>query len=439
MWVGIDDTDGPNSGCTTFALSEVIATAHSCGLDLIGEPRLVRLNPNIPFKTRGNAALAARFGRGYGGRRRQGGIGGTPIWSYARGASPSPAVRAEFLDRAWQTVRASSSLGTPGTDPAMVATDRPLDPATYREAVSRLIPLDVVERRLADAQATVRVVSSRQGLVGAVAAISWPARRVTWELIAYRLPDAVGRPRRIDPESVRRAQRSHPSLFLCHDARTRRLLVAPHTSCPILFGLRSTQREVLPPAMREVESETVDRWLIFRTNQGTGDHLVRRGIAELRPFDAARIAGIVAVPPETVRGGHVRFAIQDETLARLDCIAFEPTKTLPRVARSLCVGDRIEVWGGRALDPTFRLEGLRLVSARARRGPARAPLCPACGSAMRSLGATRGYRCRGCGCRVPPEGARWPLTSEFAPGTYHPTPSARRHLAPRGPEVLAGP
>jgi tRNA(Ile2)-agmatinylcytidine synthase len=436
MWIGLDDTDGPNAGCTTFALTEVIGAARTCGLDLIGEPRLVRLNPNIPFKTRGNAALAARFGRGYGPRRRQGWMRGEPIWSLARGAPPRPAAREEFLERAWRAVRASSSLGTPGTDPAMVAISRTLGPETYREAVSRLMPLDLVEGRLADAQATVRVDSARQGLVGAAAAVSWPARRVTWELIAYRDARRVGLPRRVVPASVQRAQRRYPALFLCHDGRTRRLLVAPHTQCPILFGLRSTQRDALPAAMGEVESEPVDRWLIFRTNQGTGDHLVRRSIPELRPFDAARIAGTVVETPQTGRGGHVRFVIEDSTHARLQCIAFEPTKTLPRVAGSLCVGDRIEVWGGRALDPTFRIEGLRLVSSRARRGPARAPSCPVCGSTMRSLGVARGYRCWGCHHRLPPEAARWPLGSAFAPGTYHPTPSARRHLAPRGPEVF---
>ncbi len=64
LYIGIDDTDSINGGCTTWLATEVIKELSE--FDLIGCPRLVRLNPNVPWKTRGNAAVALTLGKGLG-------------------------------------------------------------------------------------------------------------------------------------------------------------------------------------------------------------------------------------------------------------------------------------------------------------------------------------------------------------------------------------
>lgn len=433
--MGVDDTDSPRGGCTTFVLTELIDLARRSGLDLIGEPRLVRLNPNVPWKTRGNAALAARVGRGVGPRRRIGEIRSRPLWSFARSRPPRPDVVEAFRSAAWECVLGSSRAGEPGTDPALVIAPHRLPASLYWKAVREIVSVEEVRPVLAAAGAFWRSANSERGLVGAAAAVAWPGGHPTWEVTSYRAGERGGRPREVEPASVRAAARRHPSLFLSHDPRTRRLLVAPHTACPILFGLRGTRPAELLRARREVRSEAVDRWVLFRTNQGTGDHLVRRTADQLGPYLSAEVRGVVSGGPTVERGGHVRFRLRDATGAELECIAFEPTKTLPSVARSLAVGDRIEAWGGRGERPGLRLEGLRLLSLVPRWTRPSAPNCPACGRRARSLGALRGYRCSGCRRRWPPESATRQLESPRHPvGEYHPTPSARRHLAPRGPE-----
>ena len=434
LWVGVDDTDSPAGGCTTYALTEVLEAARQTGLDLIGEPRIVRLNPNVPFKTRGNAALSARVGHGRGPRRRQGVGPGGVLWSYSRGVAPTPEERRRFLDRAWEAVLRSTPRAETRTDPALVALDRPLPPDLYRAAVSRLVEVADVERQLQDRTAWVRTEGSRQGLVGAAASISWPGRRATWEAITYRAPERRGTPRALDAGSVRAVQERYPDLFLCFDRRTRRLLVAPHTSCPILYGIRSRTRAPLGRALASVDSEPVERWMIFRTNQGTGDHLTPRSIGELRPYDAARVRGTIGGEPARGVGGHVRWTLNGPRDSRLACMAFEPTKTLPVVAAQLRPGDRVELWGGRGEDPLFRVEGIRILGHG--RGPTggRPPVCERCHRRTESMGTLRGYRCRLCHLRYPPE--RFERVDPRRPplGTYHPTPSARRHLAPLGPE-----
>ena len=54
---GIDDTDSSRGYCTTY-LAFRIACDLSPSVRVVAYPRLVRLNPNIPFKTRGNAAVS---------------------------------------------------------------------------------------------------------------------------------------------------------------------------------------------------------------------------------------------------------------------------------------------------------------------------------------------------------------------------------------------
>jgi len=435
IWVGIDDTDSPRGGCTTWVLTELLALARDEGIDLIGEPRLVRLNPNIPWKTRGNAALAARFGRGAGRRRRIGEADGRPLWSFSSGRPLSRRRERAFVDRAWQCVLSGSRRGEPRTDPALVAVRRPLPARLYYRAVRHIVPVEETRAFLESRGATVHAEGDGRGLVGASAAIAWPARRVTWELIAYRPIRREGARRRVDTDSVRAAARRHPGLFLCHDPRTRRLLVTPHTPCPILFGLRGIRPSLPLKARSEVRSEPVDRWVLFRTNQATGDHLVPRLASDVDEYESGRVKGRVVELPRTIKGGHVRLRLEDAKGTPLETVAFEPTKTLPRVVRQLAPGDRVEVWGSRSARATLKMEGIRVVSLAPRWRDGSPPTCPACGRTTHTLGTARGFRCPTCHRRFPPEAARRErVEAPIAPGIYHPTPSARRHLAPLGPE-----
>jgi tRNA(Ile2)-agmatinylcytidine synthase len=436
IWIGIDDTDSPAGGCTTWVLSELLAEARSAAVDLIGEPRLVRLNPNVPWKTRGNAALAARFGRGYGPRRRRAEVDGRPVWSYARGGELSPGPARDWVERAWKVVLRGSRRGDPGTDPAMVAAPRRLPGRMYWEAVRSVVDLPAVGRALRGLGAEARWEGSERGLVGAAAAIAWPGVRSTWELLAYRSPDRWGLPREVDRASVRRMAHRRRGLFLCEDRRTRRVLVVPHTPCPILFGLRGIRPDAPLGARRDVRSEPVDRWVLFRTNQASGDHLLPRRFSEMAPFTSGRLVGVVQQVPVARAGGHVAFSISDQDGRSLDCLAFEPTKTLPDIARSLVPGDTLRVWGSRADDPVVRLEGIEILRLATRRGPRRPPRCPTCRRTADSLGRQRGFRCARCRRRWPPEAVRvGTVAARYPVGTYHPTPSARRHLAPLGPEA----
>src|SRR5438445_1312890 len=59
--VGIDDTDSSSGFCTTYLAFRVASQSADSSFRVFGYPRLVRLNPNVPFKTRGNAAVCVEF------------------------------------------------------------------------------------------------------------------------------------------------------------------------------------------------------------------------------------------------------------------------------------------------------------------------------------------------------------------------------------------
>jgi len=56
--IGLDDADSPYGGCTThlgYLLASYLRRRNAVFLDL---PYLIRLNPNVPVKTRGNGAIS---------------------------------------------------------------------------------------------------------------------------------------------------------------------------------------------------------------------------------------------------------------------------------------------------------------------------------------------------------------------------------------------
>ena len=56
MLLGIDDTDSPEGMCTTY-LCALLARRFLQDHIPVREARLLRLNPNVIYKTRGNAAI----------------------------------------------------------------------------------------------------------------------------------------------------------------------------------------------------------------------------------------------------------------------------------------------------------------------------------------------------------------------------------------------
>ena len=420
LWIGVDDTDSLGGMCTTYLATELIR-ALTDEYDLIGYPRLVRLNPNIPWKTRGNGAICVRVGRGSGPADVVGEIDGHEMLSYARWRGPADPRRAEEIVDALVTQWARFDDGT--TNPGFAVLVRPPSPSLYWKAV-RGIVLKEEALRFAAGLGVVREYKNGRGVIGALSAIAWRPRDRTYEILAYRDPGRWGTRRQVDEASVIEMDRALPSTFNNFDYDNERVVIAPRSPCPILFGIRGDDPKDLRRAIERIRGEEPERWFVFETNQGTDDHVVRtrRPI----PRTTIRFQSSVSEEPVILPGGHVVLRLPE-----IQVTAYEPSKQFRQVVRQLLPGDRVEVVGAVRENPrTLNLEKLRVISPVRREVKVANPVCPSCGKHAKSMGRGRPFRCARCGLRLPRSKANFSFPPRaISEGWYEPPVGSRRHLS----------
>jgi len=397
MLIGIDDTDSPAGMCTTY-LGAVLVRRLIKEHMRVREARLVRLNPNVTFKTRGNAAVCLD-------------VDGDP----ARGFRLACEIVEELADFSCEK-----------TNPGVVVAEQRFDPAFYHKAVTDFCEIDEAVAVLESAGARYRGWKNRRGLIGATAAVASVLPDRTYEVLAYREPSRWGTKREVDKESLFACEEAtFPHTWDTVDLANRVVVCVPHTPDPVLFGIRGESPAWVMTARSLILSEQPALEQIWVTNQGTDSHLLFGKCGDLREGLSYFVRGIVDGRPETGEGGHVSFAIRDGE-ATTRCMAYEPTKNFREIVRALVPGDEV-IAAGSYKKGSINLEKLCLVVP-ARDISKKAPVCPACGRRMTSDGKGKGYKCRACGAHEKkPEIAE--TKRILSAGWYEVPPTARRHLA----------
>ncbi|MEM0449758.1 MAG: tRNA(Ile)(2)-agmatinylcytidine synthase [Methanomassiliicoccales archaeon] len=423
MYIAFDDTDSTNFMCTTFLATEIIRALPQ--YDLIGFPRLVRLNPSVPWKTRGNGALCLRLGHGAGQSSIIGEIEGREIKSYSR--SKGAPDRDEVLELCHQLLTKWSRTQEDAS-PGMVVSERQPSQRLYWRTVREIVRKEEVLEELHRVGASFFELAGGRGIIGASAAMSWRPRDRTYEILAYRTRERWGSPREVRPEDVALLDSLFPSTFNNYDSVAQRPVIVPHSPCPILFGIRGDDPSVLPIAMRSIRGEAIDRWLIFITNQGTDDHIIRKW-SELRPWSSYCVQGKVSKAPRTIAGGHVILGLSTK-VGEVECAAYEPSKEFREVVRKLIAGDEVVVMGELRENPrTLNLEKLCVTELARDWRKVSNPICPQCSKSMKSMGVSGWYRCKRCGQKSKGGEKREEMTRDLVPGWYEPPVRARRHLS----------
>ncbi|MFP4187851.1 MAG: DUF1743 domain-containing protein [Halobacteriales archaeon] len=400
MIVGIDDTDSATRGMCTTYLAAVVAERTS-PFARVNDRLLVRLNPDVEHKTRGNAALALHV-------------------------ETDEPERVE--DTVVDAVEEHAVFDDDKTNPGVAFLRGEPTEALGRyavEAVREYKTRDEARQVARENGVRVRGWENGRGVVGATAAVG--ASRAfddwTYELLVYRGRDEWGDDRRVSWDSFFDAHRAtYPRTWDTVDEETGEVVAVPATQGPVVYGLRGAFGGVWD-ANSHVDVESAERVAVYRTNQGTDAHLVDARASETRDGGSYRVEGNVVEPPETREGGHVFFTVEDDEGLR--CAAFEPTGRFRDVVRSLREGDRILVCGSRA-DGTLKVEKLRVLSLnRTRRVK---PTC--CGRRMESAGRGQGYRCRADDCDETADTlVQERVERELDERWYEVPPSARRHIA----------
>ncbi|MDH2906123.1 MAG: tRNA(Ile)(2)-agmatinylcytidine synthase [Methanomassiliicoccales archaeon] len=424
--IGLDDTDSAKGMCTTYAVTELIRV-----LDypvLLGYPRLVRLNPNIPWKTRGNGALSFTIGGAAKTGFRIGEIAGKPVLTSFEADGESLDTR-NIAEKVSAAIGEIAELDEENTNPGVIVCASRPPSSLYWRAVRYVVDREEAVAACRTADAIVTEWKNGRGIIGASAAVAWQPGRRTYEVITYRDRARWGRARQVSEEDASMLDERFPSTFNNYDTETRHMCISPASPCPVLFGIRGSDPAVLPGAMESIRSEHIDRWLIFESNQGTDDHIIRLS-QEPEQFCSYAVTGQVATKPATIPGGHVFFELRYGTRT-ITCAAFEETKHLRNIVRKLVPGDDVTVWGaykaglkGAALN----LEKIQILSLVKRFVKVGNPLCTNCGKSMESIGRGMGYRCRACGTKAYEPRLR-EVDCELSTGVYSTTTSSRRHLS----------
>lgn len=365
------------------------------GYNLTGFPRLVRLNPNIPWKTRGNGAICFKIGKGKGKKIKIGDFKGEDIFYY-NDFSEVKDTR-EIAKVVEDTINEFSWFEDDDTNSGFVLLKKQPNPELYNKAVKEIVSIDEIKSFLKGKKAVFKGYKNCRGLIGATCSIAWnPAKDKTFELIAYRKKDKWGSKRFVDDNSVKKMDECILSTFDNFDYSNNHNRLVPSSPCPVLFGIRGDNADDLVDAKKIVKSEEIDSWIIFESNQGTDEHLQRKKIANVKSFESVITEGMVCKEPETIQGGHVIFKIKDET-GEIDCAAYEPTKEFRYIIRELTSGDILVVYGGVREKPlTINLEKIFVKNLKEKCVKVENPVCPKCGKHMKSKGKGQGFKCVRC-------------------------------------------
>lgn len=415
MHIGFDDTDSTRKGCTTYVAALLVEKLQKLGVTFIDYPNLVRLNPNVPWKTRGNGALCLRI-------------------------QHNENIENEIEETVISTVEEQADIEFRGTDPGIVFFNRVKIPKAVKNfaksAKTGIVSLKDAEKLLKKFGAEAIGFKKSRGIIGGLAAVGDTLQGDhTYEIIAYRTPENYGLKRRVDESSIFQMEEvTAPYTFNNVDFEKRRVIITPRGPDPILFGIRGETPEIVKKAFAIVTPlEPVERWVIFRTNHGTDAHLKRvNSLSEIRPYYPVIVKGTVVSNPKTIPLRHVIFSIKDES-AQVDCAAYEPTGALRKIARELMIGDFVEVYGGvRAPSKnealTINLEKIRLLKL-ALKIISHNPVCSKCGTRLKSMGKNKGFRCEKCGSRYAQlKKVETRAKREVKKGLYITSARSQRHL-----------
>ncbi|MEM1525596.1 MAG: tRNA(Ile)(2)-agmatinylcytidine synthase [Ignisphaera sp.] len=420
--IGLDDFDLYLYGCTTHASTYLLnELAKHIPLHLLDYPNLVRLNPSIPWKTRGNGAIALRVE--------------IPCTYIDKIIELTEKILMGYYEKLSTTL--NIEVGELGLNPGVIIALDPLPNVfhkIYILALTDVIPYDIALSRIKN-RSNVFIVESfyGRGIVGAAAAIGWIKHDsdYTYELITYRSTQQYLEPRCLDVKSVIKLDELlHTSTFNNIDPETGKILIAPHSFDPVLYGIRGDYVDELIKALNIVKTcEPITAWTLFRSNQATDAHAIVRNVNELRMYRTAKLKIRVLSRPVVIYGGHVILRAGDTT-GSIDLVFFKPSK-LDNIAKKLTIGDEIVVQGHVKPwkdIPCFHVEKLVIVKL-SKLYQCSAPRCPLCSKRMTKSGFGKGYKCLYCkytSSSLQPECRE--IIRMIDKRLYLPPPSEQKHL-----------
>ena len=412
MFIGLDDTDSRDRYCTTYIgmlLMEELGEKYK-----MDTPKLVRMNPMVKYKTRGNGGVSLRI------------------------IEDEKKLTENDINYIKETVinlvEEYSDFECENTNPGIVflseenyIKNRKILDDYYKKVLYDIITVDYAKKIINKIGGEYKVYKKGYGIIGSLGAISSSEYPCTYELLAYRKRENWGKKRTIDSKSVvEMDEKTIPFTFNNVDGEKQ--IIAPRTKCPVLYGIRGIDKDVLIDAMNMVKcGEEINKYMIFKTNQGTDVHLRYMKIKDIYPNTGVIVYGTVVDNPKDIVGGIVVFELNDGT-GKINCVAYEPTKDFRNLIRKLRKGDVVGVYGTVREEPLgINIEKLKIL--KLSKQYIKDKKC-SCGGTLKSKGVKSGYVCNKCGRKIKYDEIKLiEVKRDIREGFYEVPPSARRHLS----------
>ena len=406
--IGIDDTDSPKGMCTTFLAYKIVKFLEKNKVQFVDYPSLIRFNPNIPWKTRGNGAVRLSI----------------------KTNNPKKIKNkiTKFVDDYSETKN--------GANPGLVFYENEIVTPSFHKfselALWKLISREKAKQFILENKIDSFYLGNGQGLVGAIGAIGYKFSDHTFELLSYRKKSQFGKKRIIAKDSVKNMQSvTFPETFNSYDIESDRALITPHGPDPVFYGIRGENAESVVTASKIVKAnEKLDGYMVFKSNQGTSDHLKNElDVNDLRPYTSGFLVGQVCSNPIMMQGGHVFFSIRVKD-KKIKCGIYKPTK-ITTIAQNLILNDKIRIGGGirKASKNHERIVNVEFLDVMELAKDIRVsnPSCKKCSKKMKSKGSKQGFECTKCGSKsyLKPTSE---IPRKIQCKLYLPVMSAHRHL-----------
>lgn len=402
--IGIDDTDSKYGMCTTHLAYELVKFLTK-KVKFVDYPKLIRLNPNVPWKTRGNGSVSLKI----------------ETTNFNK-------IKPQIIDLVIELSDISK-----GANPGIVFYHNDIVShkliSFSQAALFKLISRSMVKKFLNSNNLDYFSMGNGQGLIGAIGAIGYKFDDHTFELISYRKKFEIGNKRKINLDSVKLIQRKYTSIF--NSYYKNRILITPHGPDPVFYGIRGDDIKSLIYASKLIQTKEKPKgYMIFKSNQGTSSHLDNIiDTSKFEPYSSGKIIGSVSKHPIVNHGGHVVFAITDNS-NDVKCISYKPTK-LTNVSMSLIVGDIVCVGGGirkasKLHDRILNIEFIEILKL-TKHFKLINPRCSKCNKNMKSGGYNQGFKCIKCKAKSSKK-VICEIPRNIKLGLYIPIPTAHRHL-----------
>ena len=397
VYLGLDDTDFIESGCTTERMNNLInyLINHTNATEV--ERRLVRLWPFAENRTRGNGALGSIININPDKKNKL--IKYCSLWF--------DELKKDINSKPNEFIHPS---------PCLIISFKKFPENWYWSSVRGHVDASKRKKQIENENNIFFTHNSDSGIVGASAAISWlPSSTSSWELISWRRKGLIGTERMVNFNDISRLDEKFPETFVNRDPTKKRGLIAPRTPCPVLYGIRGPNSKLVTDAHFWLQSqknvENCSSFAVHISNQLTDDHII-----------SPRTGTVVSEPIET-KGGHSYLdVISNSELSRI--IAFREGGDVNDLLRKLIPGDIISWTGIVSPNDSVHLEKLILVNPSPRIESR--PNC--CNRTMRSSGKNQQLRCKNCKKTT---NKYWLYSTDSVNSNIwvEPSPSNRRHLS----------